>query len=103
VIGLLFISQNDLIADSGFRKGVIGVAKITNLSVIARRSIEAPASCTSFKSLERRLSKITRAASFGGRMQVSGRAPNKALQPTGLSVKHFAKTKSKMLATEPRG
>jgi hypothetical protein len=28
---------------------------------------------------------------------------NKPLEPTGLSVKHFAKMKSKMLATEARG
>ena len=30
-------------------------------------------------------------------------APNNALQPTGLSVQHFAKEKSKILATEPGG
>jgi hypothetical protein len=29
--------------------------------------------------------------------------PNKALQPTGLSVKHSAREKSRMLATEARG
>jgi hypothetical protein len=32
-----------------------------------------------------------------------GAAPNNALQPTGLSVQHFAKEKSKILATEPGG
>jgi hypothetical protein len=30
-------------------------------------------------------------------------AANITLEPTDLSVKHFAKNKSKMLATEPRG
>jgi hypothetical protein len=30
-------------------------------------------------------------------------AHNKSLEPTGLSVKHFAKKKSEMLATEARG
>ena len=55
-----------------------------------------------------RISNRSRDTHYGKILNVCGpyvrvAAPNNALQPTGLSVQHFAKEKSKILATEPGG